>query len=70
MLRRRGRGRADHVRNPAADIGVQHTPNGIVDKTFAASVDQVHAASRGALAGMAIKVTLRQPRAAYRQRWE
>ena len=41
----------------ATDVGVEHTLNGIVYKTFAASVDQVHAASRGALAGMAIKVT-------------
>jgi len=40
----------------AANVGVEHTLNGITYKTFAASVDQVHAANRRALDGMAIKV--------------
>ncbi len=41
----------------ATDVGVEHTLNGIVYKTFAAPVDRVHTASRQALAGMAIRVT-------------
>lgn len=41
----------------AANVGVEHTLNGIAYKTFTAPVDQVHAASRRALADMSVKVT-------------
>jgi len=41
----------------AANVGVEHTLNGIAYKTFTASVDQVHAANRQALAEMSVKIT-------------
>ena len=41
----------------ATNVGVEHTLNGISYKTFTASVDQVHAANRQALAGMSVKIT-------------
>lgn len=41
----------------AAGVGVEHTLNGIAYKTFTASVDQVHAASRRALTDMSVKIT-------------
>ncbi len=41
----------------AAGVGVEHTLNGAAYKTFTASVDQVHAASRRALADMSVKIT-------------
>lgn len=40
----------------AAGAGVEHTMNGITYKTFTAPVEQVHAATRQALAQMAIAI--------------
>ncbi len=41
----------------AANVGVEHTLNGIAYKTFTASLDQVYAANQMALADMSVKIT-------------